>query len=178
GLSWLLHKEEGWLPTAVFSHLKLRTTYGYSGNVNKSLTAYPTGIYGVSSLTDLPYIQLLTPPNPDLRWERVGMLNVGLDFGLFGDMLNGSVEYYRKKAIDLIGQITLDPTAGFSVGSRNIFIGNSASLRASGVDVNLNFTKRWKDANLHIRNTYSFNTDRIVSYDYENTISSYFSNYP
>lgn len=178
GLSWLLHKEEGWLSADVFSHLKLRTSYGYSGNVNKSLTAYATGIYGVSSLTDLPYIQLLTPPNPDLRWERVGMFNVGVDFGLLDNLVSGSVEYYHKNASDLIGRITLDPTVGFSVGSNNAFTGNNASLKASGVDVNLNIDKRWRNSSLHIRNTYSFNTDRIVSYDYENTMSSYFNNYP
>lgn len=177
GTAWLINKEEGWLPKSIFRELKLRTSYGYSGNVNKSLTAYATGFFNTANLTGLRYIQLLTPPNPDLKWERVSIFNIGVDFGLFDQFINGSVEYYWKNAKDLIGQIVLDPTTGFNVSGRHAFIGNGASLKGSGVDANLSFHKQWGRSSLNIRTMYSFNMDKIVTYDYDTNISAHFSPY-
>ena len=45
--------------------------------------------------------------NPDLKWERTGMLNIGLDFGFFNNRLNGTIEYYDKRTSDLIWDYTV-----------------------------------------------------------------------
>ncbi|KGE12456.1 SusC/RagA family TonB-linked outer membrane protein [Sphingobacterium deserti] len=177
GMGWLIDKEEDWLNNDIFSQLKLRASYGYSGNVNKSLTAFATGIYTTSSLTGLRHIQLQTPPNPNLRWEKVGTLNLGLDFGLWNNLVAGSVDYYVKDATDLIGQLPLNPTIGFSVGGRSAFIGNGSSLTTKGVDVNLAFQKSWNDLSVNLRTLYSYNLDEVTSYEFTDHISSFLGPY-
>ncbi|WP_170154469.1 SusC/RagA family TonB-linked outer membrane protein [Mangrovibacterium diazotrophicum] len=179
GAGWLLSSEEfypfaSWLPV-----LKLRATYGYSGNVNKSLTAYATGYYYSNSETDLPYVQILTPPNPNLRWEKVRMVNFGIDFASKDRVFSGSIEYYRKRGFDLIGRSPLDPTIGFAVGGRNEFTGNNSALKGQGLDIQLTLNKTFGSFNWTSRLLYSHQTNRITRYDYESSsISAYFTSVP
>ncbi|HCY41315.1 MAG TPA: SusC/RagA family TonB-linked outer membrane protein, partial [Prolixibacteraceae bacterium] len=176
GLGWQISSEEfypfkQWLPL-----LKLRTTYGYSGNVNKSLTAYATGYYYNNTETNLPFVRIMTPPNPNLRWEKVRMVNLGLDFESKNRVLSGSIEYYQKKGLDLIGKASLDPTIGFSLSGRNEFIGNNSALKGQGLDVQLNITKTFGKLNWNAQLLYSNSTNKITQYDYKSSsISSYFS---
>ncbi len=170
--SWYSFKE--WLPV-----LKLRSTYGYNGNINKSLTAYATARYTTNTVTRFQQAQILTPANADLRWEKIGIWNIGLDFGLSNGFLSGSIEYYRKKGTDLIGNTPLDPTIGFIVANRSSYTGNNSDMRANGVDVQLNFRKQlgrnfgWNANMLH-----TYNKDEITKYDYISPISSYLMSYP
>src|SRR5690606_4870230 len=125
---------EGFMENADVQLLKVRATYGFNGNMNNSVAAYP--IMNVQSaphyITGERYANMQTPPNPSLRWERVGMLNVGLDWGVFGNRLSGAVEYYVKWPKDLIASTRVDPTTGFSTLSVN-----SANLLGRGVDISL-----------------------------------------
>ncbi|MFA5848691.1 MAG: SusC/RagA family TonB-linked outer membrane protein [Bacteroidales bacterium] len=178
GLGWQLSSENFYPSESWLSLLKLRASYGYSGNVNKSLTAYATGQYGNTFLTGLPYIQLLTPPNPNLRWEKTKMINWGVDFETKDRSLSGSIEYYTKKGIDLIGRSTLDPTIGFEVGGRNEFTGNNASMKGKGIDVQLDIKKSIGTINWSAQLLYSYAKDEITRYDFKNSsITSYFSGY-
>lgn len=133
GLSWNIHEEQfynaGWMP-----YLKLRATYGSNGNIDKSVTAYTTArILGNSSNTGLLYASVTNPPNPDLQWERVEMLNLGLDFASRDDRISGSLEYYTKKGRDLIGFAPLPPSSG-----QLEFKGNTAETAGHGIDVAIN----------------------------------------
>ena len=133
GGAWVLSKES-FIDENLFSLLKLRITYGYNGNVNTGVSAYPI-IYlspRPNTITGENYAEMSTPPNPQLRWERVGNLNLGLDFGIKNNVLSGSVEYYRKTPTDLIAAGRIDPTTGFL--SMRI---NTANLDTRGWDVSL-----------------------------------------
>ena len=134
GIAWLLTNER-FISKDIFSLLKLRTTYGYNGNVSTETSAYPIiYIYPTpNSITGQNYAQMSTPPNPKLRWERVGNLNLGLDFALKRNILSGSVEYYEKKPKDLIAPGQIDPTTGFL--SMRV---NTADLHTKGWDISLN----------------------------------------
>lgn len=130
----------GWLP-----YLKLRASYGYNGNANKSVTAYTTVQYddGRFSRTRLPYARIINPPNPELRWEKVKVMNLGIDFALRKNMVSGTVEYYRKRGIDLIGATPYAPSSGVQT-----FTKNYAHTKGQGVDVqlhsrNLNGQVKW-----------------------------------
>lgn len=179
GGSWLVSSERWYSIGNWLQFLKLRTTYGYNGNVNKALTAYATARYTRNSVTGFQQAQILTPANTDLRWEKIGIWNLGLDFGLRSGLVSGSVEYYRKKGIDLIGNAPLDPTIGFIVANQSRFIGNNADMAASGVDIQLNLHKnisnniKWEAAIL-----YNYNKDKITKYNFENSISSLLMSYP
>lgn len=178
GMAWIVSSEKeypfaSWLP-----FLKIRTTYGYSGNVNKSLTAYTTASYNVNRITHLQQAIILTPPNPDLRWEKTGMFNVGLDFETKNNLLSGSLEYYHKRGLDLIGNSPLDPTAGFNVANRTNFTGNNADMKGHGIDLQLMLnrnigTLRWISNVL-----FSYTTNQITRYQYNSPVSAYLSTYP
>ncbi|MGN6617402.1 MAG: hypothetical protein ACTHJ5_09520 [Ilyomonas sp.] len=74
GLGWNV-SNENFYQFAALPFLKLRGSYGYSGNVNNSLSALTTLRYlGSSYLTNLPYSSVRNPPNPSLRWEKTGQI--------------------------------------------------------------------------------------------------------
>lgn len=172
GLAWHVSGENfyhvSWLP-----ELKLRGTFGYNGNSNKSLSAYTTASYfdGSDSQTGLPYAIVLNPPNPQLRWERVRNINLGLDFAALSRRLSGSIEYFFKRGIDLIGQASFAPSTGITV-----FTGNTAGTSGHGMDLTLesrNLSGRlgWV-SNFFL----SYVTDKVTSYNQQNTALSYLSN--
>ncbi|MDN3588056.1 SusC/RagA family TonB-linked outer membrane protein [Pedobacter aquatilis] len=165
GFSWKVDNESFYnsefLPTLV-----LRTTYGTQGNVSKKASAYTTGNYvGNARNTGLPYMEISTPPNESLKWETLRQLNFGLDFGIKNDILAGSLEFYTKNGVNLLGQAPLDPTTGMGIGdSPPFYFGNVASIKGSGVDIRLSSsplkgTVRW-DVNL----LYSYAKSRISDY--------------
>ncbi|MDB5145962.1 MAG: TonB-dependent receptor plug [Mucilaginibacter sp.] len=152
GTGWNLSNESfyhlSWLP-----YLKLRLTYGENGNVNKNVSAYTTAYYynAAYSLINQPYAQLSNPPDPELSWERIKIINAGLDFRLAGDRVTGSLEYYRKQGLDLIGSAPVAPSTG-----NLTFTGNDASTKGQGLDLVLH--------SLNLKGRLGWQTDFLLSY--------------
>ena len=139
GISWNLSKED-FYQWKIIPYLKIRITYGNAGNTVKNITAYPVYSYVSSDIVSgLPYGQLQTAGNPDLRWEKTSTGNVALDFATRNSRISGSIEYYIKEATDLIGESIMDPTTG--IASRSILPTgvvnriNYASTLTKGMDV-------------------------------------------
>jgi len=165
GLAWILSSED-FYKFDVLSYLKVRGTFGYNGNVNKSVTAYLTAISNnFTNYWGTRYIEVQNPPNPSLRWEKVKNINFGVDFATKDNFISGSIEYWIKNGIDLIGTSPIATQTGVS-----IFTGNSANMHGEGVDVVLNsrnFTVRnfgWLSTVL-----FNYNTDKITSYKGKST---------
>ena len=131
GFKWNISQEE-FFKSALFDQLAIKATYGYNGNINKDLTAYTTVKPGTDGVTKAPITSVINPPNPELRWERISMANMGVVFALKKNVLSGSIEYFTKKGKDLIGDISMDPTTGISS-----FRGNLSDMKGKGVDVQL-----------------------------------------
>ena len=170
GASWALSEEKfykvAWLP-----YLNFRTTYGYSGNINRSVTALltATSVSGAfNALTGQPYAQISNPPNPDLRWEKIGTFNMALDFTTQGDRLSGSIEWYEKKGSDLFGDFPVSATTGVKQ-----LRGNFAETRTRGFDFQLN-TKNivGKLFNWDTRFFLSTVKEEVIRYDREFSFSS------
>ncbi|MCX2584337.1 SusC/RagA family TonB-linked outer membrane protein [Pedobacter sp. MR22-3] len=133
GLSWDASKEE-WFPKALIPYMKLRATYGVSGNANSRLAAVTTITFsGTNPYTQSPYAGFSNYANPDLRWERVRTLNLGTDIKFLGERISASLDYYVKKSDDLIGTESIDITAG--IGSR--VTRNTAAITVKGLDIEL-----------------------------------------
>jgi TonB-linked SusC/RagA family outer membrane protein len=114
------------------SNLQLRATYGINGNLDRSLTAITTFQYnGPAPLTNLVNASINSIGNPELRWEKIGLLNLGLDFDL-NNVLSGSLEYYRKKGVDMIGSTIFAPSTGITD-----LMGNYANIKGQGIDIRL-----------------------------------------
>lgn len=160
GASWDISKEK-WFRFKHISFLKLRATYGISGNADPSKSGFTVLSYTTSS----PYTQLPTATfsqfaNPDLRWEKTAILNIGADFKAFKGRLQGSVEYYSKRGRDLLGFAAVDYTAV----PANRIAKNVADMKGSGWDISLNSINI--DKKLQWTSSLNFNTnkDRVTSY--------------
>ena len=131
GFSWEISKENfykiSWLP-----FLKLKITDGYNGNVNKNVSAYTTALYEGTNIFNANYSNIINPPNPALRWEKINIVNVGLDFALIKNRITGTVEYYHKNGADIIGNSPLAPQTGVTQ-----FTGNTAGIKGNGADVTI-----------------------------------------
>ena len=160
GGSWNLHREDFFYGNVV-NLLKLRLTYGVSGNVDQTTTpflrgrlltdvrgAYPNRQYLQFNDTDLP--------NPKLRWEKTETTNLGIDFGMWY-WLSGSIDLYRRYSSDLLVLTELDPT----VGAQRRLINNGALLN-KGIEVSLNATRELaNDLQLTVRTTFAYNKNTI-----------------
>lgn len=136
GTSWFLDREEFYRIENV-PVLRLRASYGYTGNFSRQAAAVTTIRHRGSNNFGEPWAAIETPPNKELRWEQNRVLNVGVDFGFdFGGM-QGSVEYFSKHNVDLMGQAPLDPTLGILSGQQGVFYGNVASMKGNGVEARL-----------------------------------------
>lgn len=123
-----------------FSNLKLRLSYGETGN--QGIGAYRT--LAVLQPANYPYNGTLSsgfsmidwrgPVNPNLKWETTGQFNVGIDFGWLDNRLQLTVEYYYKRTRDLLQNVTIPSSSGFS----NQLV-NSGNVTNQGVEVTLSF---------------------------------------
>src|SRR3546814_10886314 len=111
---------------------------GTSGNTNTSTTAFTTVSYSSSPLTGLPSGMVRTPPNPELRWEQIRTINVGIDFKSFDNRVSGSIDLFSKNGRDQLGDIPLDPTSGYFLSNRYSYLRKGASFRGNGMDFALN----------------------------------------
>ncbi|TKC65193.1 SusC/RagA family TonB-linked outer membrane protein [Pedobacter hiemivivus] len=136
GGSWNIAAEP-FYHSELFPVLTFRSTFGYNGNVNPSILARPLITYSdVNGDNDLPYAYTSYGTgisNSKLRPEKTGIWNIGLDFGLKGNRLSGSLQYYNKKTTDLLANGELDPSTGYT----NITY-NTGNLRGYGIDLSLN----------------------------------------
>lgn len=161
GFSWVMSNEAFMKESPWIDMLKLRTTYGYSGNSGGGGNTKPLIVYNSStaSYTNLPFALIIDPPNPYLKWENVRMINYGIDFSLFQNVFSGSVEYFTKKSTDLISSDPIDPTTGFNVATRNV-----AEIQSKGVDIQVNFHKTNGPLKWQSSMAFSFARDVVTSF--------------
>ena len=145
---WTITNENFFTNKEVVNNLRLRAGYGVTGNQGfpnyQSLILLGTG--GVYP-QDGVYFQTYGPtqnPNPNLKWEQKAEVNVGVDFGLWGDRLTGAVDVYSRNTKDLLNQYTAQQPA-FTSGSIWYNIGevknNGVELQLTGVPIrNDNFS--------------------------------------
>ncbi|MBL1408735.1 SusC/RagA family TonB-linked outer membrane protein [Sphingobacterium faecale] len=135
GASWMISGEDFMDNIAWVDRLKVRTTYGVTGNSPRPGSAASHDIFSVQTNAIFPGgrgLILSTPGNRNLSWESTKTLNVGLDFSIF-KRLNGSVDVYNKKTEDLIGELQINPFTGFAS-----IEGNQGALRNNGIELNIN----------------------------------------
>ena len=124
----------------VFSNLKLRLSYGETGN--QAIGAYRT--LTVLQAANYPYSGSLSggvsmidwrgPTNRDLKWETTGQFNAGIDFGFMDNRLQLTVDYYYKKTRDLLQNVTIPSSSGFSQ-----MLVNSGRVTNEGLEITLNY---------------------------------------
>ncbi|WDF68685.1 SusC/RagA family TonB-linked outer membrane protein [Sphingobacterium oryzagri] len=158
GGAWEISKEP-FYKSGLLPYLKARLTYGVNGNISRATSAYTTMLMlsGVSH----PNLagQINNPPNADLRWEQVKMVNFGLEFASKGQHLWGRVDIYNKNSDDLLALIPTDATYGFS----SVYA-NSAEMNTKGIDLQLNGQANIGRVNWQANLNYSHNRNRVTRY--------------
>ena len=133
GAAWNIHKEEFMQDFDWVTQLKLRLAYGFNGNVAKlSLPqVIAQNVFNLYTSPNIEALKLVSYANSSLRWEQTRNFNAGLDYTLFKNV-KGSVDYYKKKSTDLMGNAAIDPTLGVSPT-----LINQAAITNRGIEVGL-----------------------------------------
>jgi len=134
GASWLL-SDESFFNVSFVDNLKVRASYGTTGNKNVGGTNYYPALgtfAATSSYGGTNGYSPSSPSNPDLIWETTTKSNIGFDFGLLGGKLDGTIELYHDKTSDLFIEQQLSRTTGFT--SVDI---NSGEMVNKGIEVTL-----------------------------------------
>jgi outer membrane receptor protein involved in Fe transport len=135
GMAWNINNENFMKPMEWVNYLKLRASYGVTGNIYQGATSYMTAaLKGNNKYTKLPYAVVESPANPELKWEQTRTTNIGLDFSLLNNRLRGNLDYYHKVGKDLFSYKSLDPTKGFT----SMFM-NMASMKNDGIELQLTY---------------------------------------
>jgi len=167
GAGWEISKEDFYSSESL-PYLRMRGSYGYSGNVNASIVGVTTVTYlGTDYFSQQPNSNFSSFNNPDLRWESVGIANLGLDFSSAGNRVSGSVEYFQKKTNDLYAPVQTDYTAipVFQL------MKNAASTSGHGIDLQLRSTNLAGAFNWKTDLNFTWYRDRVVDY-YSNDTTS------
>ncbi len=164
-IAWRILEEPFMKRQTLFNNLKLRASYGVSGNSLGFDPLISMLRYGQSgkSYYNTKYITGIVPTqnqNPDLKWERTDMLNIGLDFSLLKNRLSGTIEYYDKQTRDLIWTYTVSATQ-FYVPT---YITNVGKIGNKGVEVSINaIPVKSKNLTWNTTLTLSHNTNNVES---------------
>ena len=134
GVSWNITKEN-FFKSTIFDNLKIRGSYGKQGNIDPNKVAVTTFSYAaVNPYTLTQWSQIVNYPNPDLKWEQVSMLNLGIDFSVLKNRISGSLEYYNKRMNDLYGSVPIDRTTGIGTGTITKNVGKA---NGNGFDIQI-----------------------------------------
>jgi len=118
GALWHLSQED-FFKVNFIDRLSLKVSYGLAGNIDKSTSPYLIGNQGRDFGTDEPVLEVITPQNPSLSWEKSYTFNTEIDFSFWNRRLSGSLTYYEKNTKDALSSVSLDPTTGFDSGLLN-----------------------------------------------------------
>lgn len=171
GLGWTL-SEESFYNWGLFPYAKLRLSYGYNGNIDNTLSSLTTAQYSTNFSFVIPAGELggniVNNANPLLRWEKIGITNLGLDLESKDSRIRVNLEAYLKKGEDLIGDAPYVPSTGVTR-----FRGNTANTETKGVDLDL------QTVNIKGRITWQTNfllshvQEKVTNYFYKVTALTY-----
>lgn len=138
GLAWRVSEEEFMKGQSFVSDLKIRASYGVTGN-SSGIGAY-TGqlIYGISGTYYNNGVQAaayapIQGSNPDLKWERTATKNIGVDFGFLNNKITGSVDLYDKNTTDMLFKYNVSA----SLVPGGAIWANGGSINNKGIEVSL-----------------------------------------
>ena len=165
-VGWILSEENFLKATHLVSFLKLRASYGLTGNDAGFGDFAQLGLWGAAKYNALSGLVPTQLANPELKWEKSEQLDIGIDFGFFNNRITGELDYYERNTNDLIYNIPVPGTSGFATQTVNI-----GQMQNEGVELVLNSTNitkgdfKW-NSSLNVSN----NKNKINKLDGEQTI--------
>lgn len=158
GVAWNLHRENFLAGNDNINMLKLRGSYGITGNANIGLNQYQVLFSYDADYGGTGAAYPSTYGNPDLTWETSAQYDLGMDFAFFQNRINGTVSYYKRESDDLLLFVPLSRTTGFAGQDRNI-----GSMENSGFEAELEWNIiRSNDFNFTIGGNYATNQNEVT----------------
>jgi TonB-dependent starch-binding outer membrane protein SusC len=135
-VAWRLVDEPFLRESGFFTDLKLRLSYGVTGNqeigLYQSLSRLAANAYTLGGQAAIGFAPVGAAPNPDLKWETTRQFDVGLDWGMADNRISGTVDLYRSVTDDLLLSVRLPITSGYTSQLRNV-----GSVKNDGVELSL-----------------------------------------
>lgn len=133
--AWNIKKEDFLVNVSWLDQLKIRAGYGKTGNQD-----FPSGSaqqrYDFGNSNGLPTLIAINNANPNLKWQSDKQTNVGIDFGIFGSRITGTVDYFNKTTNDLLfPQISFVPAVGGNVPT---WVNLPGQIINKGMEVSVN----------------------------------------
>jgi TonB-linked SusC/RagA family outer membrane protein len=166
GASWNIEKEKFMESVDFIEQLKLRGSYGYNGNAGiGNYDWFPSYSFS-ASYNSVPGSTPSNVGNLDLSWEVNKPLNIGVDVGVLKGRVSLSFDWYRRKSEDLLLNVPLSRTTGFSTQTQNI-----GEMENKGVEVGINAVPiRTKDFTWSLNFNYAYNKNKVLSLPNHNPI--------
>src|SRR5690606_29793727 len=122
--AWRVSDEDFLVNNKVISNLKLRTSYGVTGNSEippySSLSLLSSNYTTIWDGNRVGGTGLNRLANPDLKWEKTAQYDVGLELGLFDNRISIETDYYYKKTTDMLLDAPVPQSSGYTVIRRNV----------------------------------------------------------
>lgn len=162
-LAWKLSKKEFIQNIKVINELKLRVSYGQTGNQAIGnylyIPTFSTASNAVFGNVVYTSISPTRKSNPDLQWEVAKQLDMGLDFEILKRRLRGSIEYYIRRTSNLLVNLPLPASSGFTGQIQNV-----GSMKNTGWDITLNADViKNRSFNWNVNSNFSFYKNKVVS---------------
>ncbi|MBW8332608.1 MAG: TonB-dependent receptor [Prolixibacteraceae bacterium] len=158
--AWRIDQEAFMEQADWVSNLKLRASYGVTGNQNipsySSLEKMNTYVYPIGGITNVG-IAAGNMPNPDLKWETTAITDYGIDFGFADNRINLTADYYYKKTTDLLWNISVPLTTGFGSVLKNL-----GSLENKGLELSLSAAVFTGDFKWNTMVNWSANRNKVL----------------
>ncbi|MFC5412772.1 SusC/RagA family TonB-linked outer membrane protein [Larkinella bovis] len=160
-LAWRVSEEPFMQNQRLVSDLKFRTSYGVTGFQEIPLYRSQSSLSNTSSIIGNALAIGIAPSrvaNPDLKWERTAQFDVGVDFGVLNNRLRFTADYYYKRTKDLLLEVSVPWTSGYSTSLQNVGSTENKGFELSVSATPINGRLKWNvDAN------YSQNRNKVLS---------------
>ncbi|MBE7168963.1 MAG: TonB-dependent receptor [Williamsia sp.] len=160
---WRLSDESFFQNSNLVSDLKLRASYGLTGNFKipnygaLGSLSYYAYVFGGSTPGSVNGAAPSSQPNPDLSWETTAQVNIGVDGGLFGNRVTFSVDYYNSNTTDLLLNVPVPLSTGFSTELVNI-----GKVNNQGFELNLGTQQRFGGVTWNASANFSTNKNKVI----------------
>ena len=165
--TWRINQENFLKDVHALSDLKLRLSYGVTGNqdgignynylatysLSQNASQYQFGNSYYYMYTPAPYVA-------DIKWEQTAASNIGLDYGFLNNRISGAIDFYYKKTKDLLAPVNVAVGSNFT----NLVTANVGNLVNKGVEFSINATPvKTKDLTWDVSFNIAYNNTRITN---------------
>lgn len=162
-LAWRVSEEDFLKGNATISNLKIRTSYGLTGNSEipaysslSLLSSNYSAVYNDGRVSGTGISRLA---NPDLKWEKTAQTDFGIELGLWGGRVNIEADYYYRLTTDMLLDAPVPQTSGYATIRRNV-----GSMENKGLEFSINSVNiRSKDFQWNTQFNISFNRNKVLT---------------